>query len=207
MDNHIFGDYRSGTMDLSAKELSMIKDTEFLVTKIEIITKIEKLLKITKEKLIDVVKNENYNFVPEKIFNDGRIFKGEYYKKLPYVILDFPRTFGKENIFAYRTMFWWGNFFSSTLHLQGEFLEKYRERLLSSFDALLDQDIYFCVGETPWEYHYGKDNYVKLSTDHRELFKVSPFIKLSKRIPLTEMESVPQIASNFFLYLSTILNK
>ena len=48
-----------------------------------------------------------------------KIAKGENYLQLPYVLLDYPRCFDKENIFAIRTMFWWGNFFSITLHLSG----------------------------------------------------------------------------------------
>jgi len=194
-------------MSLSEKEFSMMEERDFLLTKIKIISEVENILRNTKERLIEVIEAKNINFLPEQFLKDGRIFKGEYYRKLPYVTLDLPRIFEKENVFAFRTMFWWGNFFSSTLHLQGEYLEAHRARLLSNFDSLLNQDIYFCVGETPWEYHYGKDNYVKLSSDHREFLKNSNFIKLSKRFPLREMETIPQIASNFFLYLATILNK
>ncbi|MCK5457888.1 MAG: hypothetical protein KAI45_12235, partial [Melioribacteraceae bacterium] len=143
-------------MSLSDKELSMIKNTDFLITKINIISEIENLLGATKNRLIELVENENIKFLPEQDLMKGRVFKGEYYRELPFVTLDFPSTFEKENVFAYRTMFWWGNFFSGTLHLQGEYLELHRAKLLSNFDMLLHQDIYICDGETPWEYHYGK---------------------------------------------------
>lgn len=194
-------------MSLSGKELAMMKETDFLISKIKIISEIENLLENTKDRISEVIERGKFRHFSKHEFNKGRVFKGEYYRGLPYVTLDYPRIFENENIFAYRTMFWWGNFFSSTLHLQGEYLEQYRARLFSSFDTLLQQDIYICVGETPWEYHYGKDNYAKLSSDHKEIFRKSPFIKLSKRIPLEEIESVPQISSSFFLFLATVLSE
>lgn len=194
-------------MSLSDKELAMIEDKDFLISKIRVISEIENLLGNTKDRLIEVIERKNLKLLHELEFKKDRIFKGEYYRELPFVTLDFPSIFEKETVFAYRTMFWWGNFFSITLHLQGKYLELYRAKLLSNFDMLLHQDIYFCIGETPWEYHYGKDNYVKLSSQHKEIIANSSFIKLSKRIPLEQIESVPQISSSFFLHLATILNE
>ena len=57
----------------------------------------------------------------------GRIFRGENYKLLPYMVLDYPRQFSKESIFTFRSMFWWGNGFSFTLHLQGHAWEHFRK--------------------------------------------------------------------------------
>src|SRR6187402_1143085 len=71
---------------------------------------------------------------PEEIFRtDPKISRGENYKGLPYVILDYPRLFGREDVFAVRTMFWWGHSFHVTLHLKGKyqamFLPVIRQRL------------------------------------------------------------------------------
>ena len=194
-------------MSLSNKELSMIEDTDFLITKINIISEIVSLMENSKARLIEAIERENCNLVSKAELHNGRVFKGEYYRELPFVTLDLPRIFEKENVFAYRTMFWWGNFFSSTLHLQGKYLELHRAKLLSNFNMLLHQDIYICVGETPWEYHYGKDNYVKLDFQHKKLIENNSFIKLSKRISLEQIESVPQISSSFFLYLASVLSE
>ncbi len=194
-------------MSLSKKELSMINETDFLITKVKIISDIVILLENTKERLQETIEQKNNNLVSETKLKNGRVFKGEYYRDLPFVTLDFPRIFEKENVFAYRTMFWWGNFFSFTLHLQGEYLEQYRAKLISNFDMLLDQDIYICVGETPWEYHYGNNNYIKLEFQHKNLIENNSFIKLSKKIPLEEIETVSQISSNFLLHLMAVLDK
>ncbi len=194
-------------MSLSDKELSMIEDKDFLITKMNIISEIEILMNNTKERIIKAIKKEKLNLISEEHLTNGKVSKGEYYRELPFVILDFPSVFEKENVFAYRTMFWWGHFFSTTLHLQGKYLELFRAKLVTNFDMLLHQEIFICVGETPWEYHYGKDNYVKLSSQHIEIIKNSSFIKLSKRIPLEQIESVPQVSSSFFLNLTSVLNE
>ncbi|HEY6901247.1 MAG TPA: hypothetical protein VI233_11410, partial [Puia sp.] len=54
-----------------------------------------------------------------------KISKGENYKGLPYVMLDYPRLFGREDVLAIRTFFWWGHGFSVTLHLKGEYRQQY----------------------------------------------------------------------------------
>ena len=41
----------------------------------------------------------------------GKISRGENYRGLPYLILDYPAYFSQKDIFAFRTMFWWGHFF------------------------------------------------------------------------------------------------
>lgn len=194
-------------MNLSDKEIMMMEDTDFLISKVNIIAEIEELLAKTKDRLIEVIKKENVSFLTESKYNKGKISKGENYRNLPFVILDYPSVFESNNIFAYRTMFWWGNNFSCTFQLQGEYLELHRSKLLSNFDLLLHQNMYICVAETPWEYHYGKDNYIQLSNDHKELIANASFIKLSKKIPLEQIESLPQISSSFFLSLLNVLNE
>ena len=56
---------------------------------------------------------------------EPKISKGEKYKGLPWVMLDYPRIFGKEDIMAIGTRFWWGHYFSVTLHLKGGYLRTY----------------------------------------------------------------------------------
>ena len=58
--------------------------------------------------------------LPEAVIQSSpKITRGENYQLLPYVILDYPRCFQKEQVFAIRTMFWWGKGISITLHVSG----------------------------------------------------------------------------------------
>ena len=43
--------------------------------------------------------------------SEPRISRGEQYQRLPWVMLDYPRIFGKEDIFAIRTFFLVGKLF------------------------------------------------------------------------------------------------
>ena len=131
----------------------------------------------------------------------SKISRGGNYKHLPYMILDFPAYFSKEHIFAYRTMFYWGNFISSTFHLQGKFVRKYGLDLIERFR---DSDsIYFCVSNSPWEYVYKSNNYVllkKVSVDEIEdHLQDTGFIKLSIKFPVEEMPERKLDIKNFIL--------
>src|SRR5580698_8612281 len=92
---------------LSAHELMIAQDAGLILTKNAIIQKTIGLFSNLAENMqIELVKTK----LPEEIkITEPKISKGENYKGLPYVILDYPRSFGKENIFAIRTFFWWGN--------------------------------------------------------------------------------------------------
>ena len=194
-------------MSLSDKELMMIEDTDFLFKDSPAFCQLKGVFDIKFNGSGLIITKRNDKIFQENDFGKGKISKGENYRSLPFVILDFPAIFDSKNVFAFRTMFWWGNFFSATLHLQGRYFEHLKPKLLANFDLLLNQNIYICVAETPWEYHYGKDNYVQLLVKHKEFIENSPFVKLSKRIQLEQIESVPQFASSFFLNLLKVLSE
>ena len=74
---------------------------------------------------------------------NGKIFRGENYRQLPYLVLDYPKHFSKESVLAFRTMLWWGNFFSCTLHLQGKALDERRSSLIQNWRSFRKKDICF----------------------------------------------------------------
>jgi len=192
-------------IDFTKKELSLLKDTDFLLAKIKIIEKVNALLVETRKELFQAIKKSSSNIPSELELKKGKISKGEYYRGLPYLVLDCPAYFSDKNIFAYRTMFWWGNFFSSTLHLQGESLEKYRNNLVTNFGNLLNKEIYICINTTPWEYHYEKDNYVLLDNFHKPFITNCNFLKLSKKIELENWYSLTDFSKEFLELLLTNL--
>ena len=190
---------------LTTREIEVISDTEFLITKRAAINKIDELLSQTQKKISKNFKSSTLPFPSKDEFSNGKISRGENYRGLPFLVLDYPAMFSKENIFAFRTMFYWGNFFSVTLHLQGESLEYYRNHILNNFNELLHKNIYISVGETPWEYHYESDNYIPLLENNQELIKTCPFLKLSKKLEINEWKKVPEFASEFFEIILGIL--
>ena len=187
-------------VEFSKTEMGFIKDQEFLLTKIAIGNKVERLLGLIEQMLHQDVKS--YNFPNEVLIKSGKISKGDSYQNLPYYVLDFPRKFGKEGIFAFRTMFWWGNFFSATLHMSGEYLDRHRRELIANIDNIKQSNPYVCVNKVPWEYDYGNENYLKafdLSEDElRAMFNSNTFVKISYKWELEEYQKLPDLVQIAF---------
>ena len=110
---------------LSAEELSLVQDTHWLLTKNNIIEKTKALFGNLAESLVKQTSRYEDHFPQTVHLYSPKVFKGEYYEGLPYVMLDYPRIFGKDDVFAIRTFFWWGNFFSITLQLKGSYHQEY----------------------------------------------------------------------------------
>jgi len=187
---------------LNRKELDYVTDIDFLISKHKISEKINTLLRDVESRLQNYLKTHDLKLPAPILMKAGKISKGENYRLLPYLILDFPRYFHPEAVFAYRTMFWWGNFFSCTLHLQGNLLNNFREVLQKEIVHLKEGNFYIATSDTPWEYHYNEDNYQLLDSlshsylDH--LLKNKPFIKLSRYIKIEEHNQLPTFAEETF---------
>ncbi|UCH66717.1 MAG: hypothetical protein JSW63_06220 [Ignavibacterium sp.] len=194
-------------MEITEKELSILRDTNFLLTKSAVLEKIYNLLEDTRTELIKVVNSSDFPFPKGTDTVTGKISRGENYKNLPYMVLDYPTLFSNESSFAFRTMVWWGNFFSSTLHLEGEALGKCRKELVDNINKLLDQEIFIGVGDTPWQYHYGEDNYLPITKEHSKFISNCKFLKLSKKIEINEWQKLPLFTSNYFDLMLSILSR
>lgn len=178
-------------LGLSREEAEIIGDTSFYLLKhsasekiMEVYGEIERAMK---EKIIRYnpdVKNLN--------ISSGKIFRGENYRLYPYIMLDYPRLFNVNSVFAFRTMFWWGHEFSFTMHLQGEALNQYRKIIRNNIKLLLKKDVFICVNDTPWQYHFDKENYLLLEDagDKLEELVDRPFIKLSRKTGAGEYEKM-----------------
>lgn len=116
-----------------------------------------------------------------------KISKGENYQGLPWVMLDFPRRFGKTDVFAVRCFFWWGNYFSFNLQLQGSYQRMYAGRLKTYLDAHADGWL-VCTADDPWQHHLSTADYLPYTGDMP--LEQLPFLKLAKKIPLSRWDDV-----------------
>ena len=142
---------------LSQKEAELVQNTDWILTKNVILKKAWALLEIIQQEQKQYIQSFKHNLPEEILKQSAKISKGENYKELPYLVLDFPRFFEQDNIFAIRTMFWWGNHFSITLHLSGKSKNIFEEKILASFPLL--REFSLCVHNDPWEHHFEKSNY------------------------------------------------
>ena len=198
-------------IQFSEKEFNYIQDQDFLLSKHVIIKKImTKLAHI--EKIITTEIQHTKTEIPKEVLQRaGKISKGENYRGLPYLVLDHPRYFKKEGVFAFRTMFWWGHFFSSTLHLQGKHLEKYRYNLRDNIMELKNNNLYICNSATPWEYHYNNDNYVLIDSLDKnildEILLNKEFIKISGKLDLQNWNELENYTIQTFQLIIQCLNR
>jgi len=150
----------------------------------------------------DIVAAEKANLPQAAFLSEPKISKGENYRQLPYVILDYPRNFIGGNIFAVRTMFWWGNFFSITLHLSGDHKKIFYDNIDRKLLLLKKHEYYLCVNEDQWQHHFEEDNYipvnVKTGDDLVEILQQQPFIKIARRFSLSQWNEIPALLERSF---------
>lgn len=114
-----------------------------------------------------------------------KISKGENYLGLPWVMLDYPRRFGKTDVFAVRCFFWWGNYFSFNLQLQGRYQQLYADRLKTFLDREPD-GWQVSTGSDPWQHHIDTGDYQPYNNGMQ--LEQLPFLKLAKKIPLNRWD-------------------
>ena len=124
------------------------------------------------------------------------------------MILDYPALFSRESIFAVRTLFWWGNFFSITLHLSGERF-KIKGDFLKMLSYLQLHKFYVCVNEKEWHHHFELSNYVMAKDlDPLKLEQISnrDFFKISKNLELDKWNEAPEFLNKSFSEIIGFIN-
>ena len=177
-------------IQLSPDELALVQNSDWLLTKNKIIEKVYDLFGTVAEETRAILQNAS-SWLPAEAFTASpKISKGENYLGLPYVMLDYPRLFTKEDVFAIRTLFWWGNFFSVTLHLKGRYKDQYIQAINKKLYLFADNNFHICIGGDEWRHEFTDDNYISLkqaghASAERILLK-DDFCRLSARVSLND---------------------
>jgi len=189
--------------------MELITNADWILTKNAVIQKVNLLLgdlHITQQTILNDFKK---SIPAELIAPAAKISKGENYKGLPYLILDHPRYFDKENIFAIRTMFWWGHFFSTTLHLSGNPKQIFEDGIDKNYTSLVESDFCICTGKDEWQHHFERDNYTPVkdinASEFENVLKQKSFLKLAQRIPLQQWDDTPALLATSFRRLLCLL--
>lgn len=198
----------SKKIELGEKELRYLQDTDFLISKHRILQQQQALLEQCQKQL--QTGKEGYSF-PAAVWEvPPKISRGENYKGLPYLVLDYPRIFQQNQVFACRTMFWWGWGFSCTLHLGGSCWQEHKSSILSRLPYFAPQQAcWLCVHDTPWEYHYEPSNYRPLENclqaNCLETLAQKAFFKISTRLPLSRYQELPAFCLSSLSSFSQLL--
>ena len=172
---------------LSDAEMKLFSDAEFILTKNSILQKTILLLSDVQETMVKEAEGKGFDFSPPP-----KISRGENYLGLPYVILDYPRISDGDDLLFVRSMFWWGNFFSSTLQASGKYKESCIVTLQDEYENLSAQEYFIGINKDPWAHHFKPDNYRRISDFSKEAFEViaeeQPHIKIATYWPLSEWD-------------------
>lgn len=193
---------------LSEKEMELVTNADWILTKNGIMQKAKYLLEGLQERQTPVLQTSAG--LPKEVLKIApKISRGENYKGLPWLVLDQPRQFGKADIFAIRTMFWWGNFFSITLHLSGSYKKQFAEHISTAYALLKKKGFFLCSQENEWEHHFDTDNYVPVKSYSQAAFsgrmQQGSFIKLAKKIPLDQWHHAADTLFDHFTWLIRML--
>ena len=187
---------------LSAKELELVCNTDWILTKHIIIEKVINLFSAMLISMQQKTGEQKSNLPVEVFIKDPKISRGENYQQLPYVMLDYPRYFEKQDTLAIRTFFWWGNFFSINMQLSGNIKNSVINNLTTNFLQLQQNDYWICVNNNPWQHYFEEDNYLPLQKITMEQFSVilnrELFIKIGKKISIEHWETVAPFIDNTF---------
>lgn len=189
-------------VELLPLELELVSDTDFILTKNTIIKKLTGFFQKILENQQQVINKYATGFPDEILQPAPKISRGENYKGLPWLMLDHPRLFEKDNVFAIRTMFWWGNFFSTTLHISGRYKKLLEDKLLSAYTDLAERNFYLCNSRHEWEHHFDSSNYTQISSVTKDVFtkitKEKNFLKTACKHPVQPLQFLKELLVHDF---------
>ena len=221
---------------LSAEEMRLVTDPAWILTKNSVIGKVvgmfaelAEILRLPPRTLLGADRR-----APGSGGTEPKISKGENYKGLPWVMLDYPRVFGKEDVCAIRTFFWWGHAFSVTLHLKGEYMRAFLPGIVARRAELEAAGFGMGISDDEWAHEHTEETYGPLGADagqalagaENEMAAKSaregaadtrsgssergtaerPWLKLSARVGLEHWKEAPEKLSALHSLLMEILS-
>jgi hypothetical protein len=181
-------------IQFSKPEAEMMCNAEIILTKNMVLQKIRSMFEEVQQCMVDYSTEKNWQSTIDAFKITAKISRGENYEGLPYLILDYPRLFNKEDIFAVRTMFWWGNFFSTTLHVAGQHKQSVSNRILMAMPLLERLGFYAGINEDPWQHHFEASNYMKIEKESYSSINLgSSHLKIAHKLPVDNWAKAPEI--------------
>ncbi|MCD2425047.1 hypothetical protein LQ567_19840 [Niabella pedocola] len=189
-------------LSLSPEEWAIVADPEIILTKNAVLHKIKSSLEALHQWQLDFVKEHMHRLPADLFTNAGKISRGENYNGLPYLILDYPRNFGQEHIFAIRSLFWWGKQVSTTLHLSGKWKAQFAPRLMAQPALFRDAALYISDYGNEWEHDVQGNSYRPFNETTLQqqpgLEQSAAFVKIASFAPIVQLEQAPEIWQTAF---------
>lgn len=192
-------------IQFSSEELQLAMNESVILTKNLIIQKVCRVWNM----LAQQFKTVDLTGLPEEIaVMAPKLSRGENYRGMPWVMLDYPRLFRKDEIFAIRTLFLWGHDISITLHLKGGAQHRYVQQLTM---ALLSgnqlNDWWIQVEDNEWQHHRDKNSHQRfgelLQAHTTQYLMERNFVKISYYLSIDQWDN---IAEKLLLLFQTLVH-
>lgn len=188
----------AANVQLSPEELRLVSDPAWILTKNSIVRKVVEMFGELSGVWREVYRHET----------DPRVFKGENYKGMPWVMLDYPRAFSKEEVLAVRTMFWWGHCFSMTLHLKGTYLRSYLPVIHAHLEELKAAGFWPGMSDDEWEHEHKPGEWEIIGTGataNEGVTNERSFLKLTVTIGFDRWDTIETLLTEKFAVLKRLL--
>jgi hypothetical protein len=193
----------------SAEEIDLMGDGELLLAKRKIISKMADRFSVVEGKFRQIMLRESgLHLPPDTLVKAGKVSRGENYKGLPYLVLDYPRLMTRHDVLNIRLLFWWGHYFTLSLHVAGGFWQEKKPNILKNIGALTFEKIRFQVDGSPWENDIFSGHFQDLNpSDSVQTLSIekSTFLRLSYHLPLNETPNLDEFATKGFKKFMSIL--
>jgi len=181
------------------KVFELLVDKKHFENKLKLNTAILELLNLCLSNIQNDKLLTDLNLDEAITSNSPKISRGENYLGFPWMILDYPRLFSKSSVFAIRTLCWYGNSMSITLHLSGISLETFKKLILKNLFKLKDNGYWISKGTEEWDHSISNENYLKLDDFIHEnngaltTNYFDKYLKITKQISFNEWKEIPKI--------------
>lgn len=194
-------------IQLSEEELQLALNESVILTKNRVIEKVCAQW----EELAALYIQLKPTYLPAEVLNiSHKVSRGESYNGLPWVMLDYPRCFTRNDIFSIRTMFWWGHDLSITLHLKGVYQQTFHNQLARGLEQPTPYHWWIQESGGEWQHHYTPDTHKKAvylrEAERVSVFRQNDFVKITSYLPLANWNNVTVELTGRFLYLAQILS-
>jgi len=183
---------------IGKQEFELLQNSEIFLTRKRLQEQLNSLLAGCISPIRTTMVNHSGHLLPEIIDSTPKISRGENYLSYPWTILDYPRCFSGRDVFAIRTMCWWGHYFSITFQVGGRFAALFEGRISLNIPRLDTHGLYLCTGSDPWKHHLEDacmQPLAAISDPSDQAIKQiaqNGFFKLMKKIELDKWEFLPR---------------
>lgn len=195
-------DPKDSNFDFSTNDLELISDSTFFAKKSAIMTHVQHVFATLEQQISDI---QLLNLPIEVIDKQrGKISQGEKYLGAPWIVLDKPAYFSGNDIFAYRHMFLWGQSFTTSFHLSGQFMRMARGK---SLKKLIGKDRYLLTGSNPFIHHYHEQFHRAIEDVDQALMEQLSYIRIAEFTNLNDHGTFLKKCARFIQDVDDFLDK